>query len=38
MQLSKVEFFDEVILSDVVNAPRRGGKSFSLTIKFANGR
>jgi general secretion pathway protein L len=33
-QLEAVPFFQEVVLSDVVNEPRRGGKSFSLTIKF----
>jgi general secretion pathway protein L len=34
-ELEKVDWFEEVVLSDVVNEPRRGGKSFSLTIKFA---
>ena len=34
-RLEKVAVFDSVVLSDVVNVPRRSGKSFALTIKFA---
>ena len=34
-ELEKVAVFDSVVLSDVVNVPRRSGKSFALTIKFA---
>jgi cell division ATPase FtsA len=34
-ELEKVDAFEEVVLSDVVNEPRRGGKSFALTIQFA---
>ena len=34
-ELEKVDFFERVTLSDVVNEPRRGGKSFSLTIELA---
>ena len=33
-ELEKVDVFSQVRLSDVVNEPRRGGKSFSLTIQF----
>ena len=33
-ELERVEAFREVVLSDVVTEPRRGGKSFSLTIEF----
>ena len=34
-ELQRVPAFEQVVRSDVVNVPRRGGKSFSLTIKFA---
>lgn len=33
-ELEKVPVFDSVVLSDVVNVPRRSGKSFALTVKF----
>lgn len=33
-ELEREPLFREVELSDVVNEPRRGGKSFSLTIRF----
>lgn len=36
-QLLGVDSFEEVVISNVVNVPRRGGKSFSLTIKFGEG-
>ena len=34
-ELEKVAVFASVVLSDVVNVPRRSGKSFALPIKFA---
>ncbi len=36
-QLQQVPQFSEVILSDVVSEPRRGGMSFSLSIKLQEG-
>jgi type IV pilus assembly protein PilM len=36
-ELSKVEAFDNVRLSDVVTDPKRGGKTFNLTIRLAEG-
>ena len=36
-ELSKVEAFENVRLSDVVSDPRRGGKNFSLTIRLGDG-
>lgn len=35
--LSGVEWFSDVRLSDVVNEPRRGGKTFSLAIRLQEG-
>jgi type IV pilus assembly protein PilM len=35
--LSAVDWFSDVRLSDVVNDPRRGGKTFSLTIRMQEG-
>ncbi len=35
--LAQVEAFEDVRLTDVQTDPRRGGKTFSLTIKFREG-